>query len=243
VIGHQLVIVSDAHIGRNHTAVEERFLTFLDAVPDLGDSLLVNGDLFDFWFSWARVIPRTGFHVAAALARLRKRVPIVMVGGNHDRWGGTFWDRDLGIEFHPLQTILEIGTRRTLAVHGDGITESHWSARLMHLITRHRATIAVYEALHPDIGLWIADRLGHELGNTERQQQILDRAAIRQRAWAEQALQRQPDVELVIMGHTHRPAAADFAPGRSYLNPGAWMDGGHYAIATASGAELRQFPI
>ncbi|MEP6572844.1 MAG: UDP-2,3-diacylglucosamine diphosphatase [Gemmatimonadota bacterium] len=243
MLGHQLVIVSDAHIGRHHTAIEERFLAFLESVPDLGDSLLINGDLFDFWFSWTRVIPRTGFHVAAALASLRKRVPIVMIGGNHDRWGGTFWKEDLDIDFHPMETTVQVGDRRVLAIHGDGITESHWSAKLMHLITRHRATIAVYEALHPNIGLWIADRLGHELGNTEREQQILDRAAIRQRAWAEAELQRRPDVGLVVMGHTHRPAVAEFAPGRSYLNPGAWMDGGCYAIVTATDAALRQFPI
>ena len=69
--------------------------------PTLGDCLLVNGDLFDFWFSYSRVIPRRGFHVAAALARLRRRLPIVMVGGNHDRWDSDFWERDLGLDFQP----------------------------------------------------------------------------------------------------------------------------------------------
>src|SRR5688500_11757620 len=94
MLGHQLVIVSDAHPRR---AVEAALLAFLERVPDLGDALLVNGDLFDFWFEYRRVIPRTGFRVAAALAALRKRVPIVMIGGNHDRWGGDFWREDLEI--------------------------------------------------------------------------------------------------------------------------------------------------
>ncbi len=101
VLGHTLVVVSDAHLGVAPPATEEALLEFLDAVPTLGDCLLVNGDLFDFWFTYARVIPRRGFHVAAALARLRRRLPIVMVGGNHDRWDNDFWERDLGLDFHP----------------------------------------------------------------------------------------------------------------------------------------------
>jgi len=99
VLGHALVVVSDAHLGVAPPAVEEALLEFLEAVPALGDCLLVNGDLFDFWFSYTRVIPRRGFHVAAALARLRNRVPVVMVGGNHDRWGGDFWTREVGVRF------------------------------------------------------------------------------------------------------------------------------------------------
>ncbi|MBA3317097.1 MAG: hypothetical protein H0T50_03275, partial [Gemmatimonadales bacterium] len=104
-------------------AVEEAFLAFLDAVPSLGDSLLVNGDLFDFWFSYSRVVPRRGFHVAAALARLARRLPVLMVGGNHDRWGGDFWSRDLGLRFDPHRLTFQVGRLQVAAIHGDGLTE------------------------------------------------------------------------------------------------------------------------
>ena len=72
MLGHALVVVSDAHLGVAPPDVEEALLSFLDAVPTMGDCLLVNGDLFDFWFSYARVIPRRGFHVGAPLAPLRR---------------------------------------------------------------------------------------------------------------------------------------------------------------------------
>jgi len=123
VLGHALVVVSDAHLGVAPPDVEERLLTFLEAVPALGDCLLVNGDLFDFWYSYSRVIPRRGFRVAAALAALARRLPIVMVGGNHDRWGGDFWAREIGIRFEPSSASFEIGARRVLAIHGDGLNE------------------------------------------------------------------------------------------------------------------------
>jgi len=69
VPGPTLIVVSDAHLGVTPPAVEAALLAFLETVPTLGDSLLINGDLFDFWYSYSRVIPRRGFHVAAALER------------------------------------------------------------------------------------------------------------------------------------------------------------------------------
>jgi UDP-2,3-diacylglucosamine pyrophosphatase LpxH len=117
VLGHALVVVSDAHLGVAPPR-SRALLSFWRRSRIWGLSL-VNGDLFDFWFSYARVIPRRGFHVAAALDRLRRRVPIVMVGGNHDRWGGDFWARDVGV-VDPHRVTFDIGRRRVAAITATG---------------------------------------------------------------------------------------------------------------------------
>ncbi len=241
MLGHQLVILADAHLGATPPPVEETLLAFLEAVPSLGDCLLINGDLFDFWFAYRRVIPRRGFHVAAELRRLRKRVPIVMVGGNHDRWGEDFWRDDLDIRFERIEARFSIGRRLVRAVHGDGLTEQRWTATLMYHITRQSATIAFWRALHPDVGYWFVDHMSRGLGYTTRKPALLDRAAERQREWAERQLRDDPSVGLIVLGHTHRPALTAPFRGRQYLNPGAWLDGGKYAVATEEGCELRTF--
>jgi UDP-2,3-diacylglucosamine hydrolase len=238
VLGHTLVVVSDAHLGVAPSPVEEALLDFLDAVPQLGDCLLVNGDLFDFWFSYSRVIPRRGFHVAAALGRLRRRMPIVMVGGNHDRWDTHFWQQDLGLRFEPLRASFEIGRRRVAAIHGDGVAEPRWQARLIHGIIQHPVTAAIYRVLHPDLGLRLVDALSPLLGDHTIDEDKLARAAARQIEWARQLLANEESVGLVIMGHTHRAVLTEPMAGRQYLNPGAWFDGFRYAVATESGAEL-----
>ena len=51
----------------------------------------------------------------------------------------------------------------------------------------------------------------------------------------------EPQVGLLVMGHTHRPALREIGPGRHYLNPGAWFDGSRYAVATDSSAALHDF--
>jgi UDP-2,3-diacylglucosamine hydrolase len=239
--GEQLVIVADAHLGAVPASVEEAMLAFLDAVPDLGDSLLINGDLFDFWFAYRRVVPRKGFRVARALATLRKRVPIAMTGGNHDRWGDSFWDRDLGIRFGPDGLRLQLGAGTVWALHGDGIAEQHWSARLMHRLTRNPTGLALFRQLPVDTAFRLVDRMSGRLADSTRDRAVLDRAADAQRAWAEQQLRADPDLGLVVMGHTHRPALTEPSPGRRYCNPGAWMDGLRYAVATDTSVELRQF--
>lgn len=241
MLGQQLLVVADAHLGVTEPEVQEALLEFLHQAPDMGDCLLVNGDLFDFWFSYRRVIPRVGFTVAAALADLRKRMPIVMTGGNHDRWGDGFWAEDLDITFAPMEIPLQIGSRPVLAVHGDGLTEQHWSARLMHRVTRNPTTIALWRSLHPDVGFWFVDWMSRNLGNTTRDPAILDRVAVRQLEWATQRLADDAAVDGIIMAHTHRAALDEPFPGRFYLNSGAWMDGYRYAVVTEEGAKLETY--
>jgi UDP-2,3-diacylglucosamine hydrolase len=241
VLGHSLVIVSDAHLGASPPHAEEALLAFLDTVPGLGDCLLVNGDLFDFWFSYSRVIPRRHFHIVAALARLARRMPVLMVGGNHDRWGGDFWERDLGVRFDPRRLTFHIGRRKVAAIHGDGLTEPRHRATFLHRLINHPATAAVYRTLHPEIGLRLVELLSPHLGDHTMDDRRLALAAERQREWAERLLEREPDLGMVIMGHTHRPGVWRTAAGAAYLNPGAWFDGFRYAVADENESDLRSF--
>ena len=238
----RVVVVADAHLGQVPAAVAAAFDRFLDAVPDLGDALLINGDLFDFWFEYGSVIPRRHFGTVAKLHALRTRgVPITFVGGNHDRWGGDFLIHDLGIAFHAGEADLDVAGRRAFVAHGDGLTEQHWSARVMHQVTRHRFTIRVFRALHPEVGFWIAHQLSRKLADNTRDRAVLDRAERAQGQYAQQLLARRPDLELVILAHTHRPALAQLPNGRAYLNPGAFLDNGRYAIVTRDNIELKTF--
>jgi UDP-2,3-diacylglucosamine hydrolase len=238
----RLVIVSDAHLGSVPDRAEEAFLAFLDGVPSMGDGLLVNGDLFDFWFAYRRVIPRAGIRVVAQLTALARRLPVMMTGGNHDRWGGSFWEKDLGIRFDPHELRIPLGKRTAVALHGDGIAEGSRSARVMNRITRHPVTSAIYHLMHPDFGIWLVGRMSGHLADSTRDPAVLDAAAARQRLWAEHRLASEPEVALLVMSHTHRPAHCETGAGQHYVNPGAWLVGQRYAIATESVVTLNQFP-
>lgn len=235
-------MVADAHLGQVPPGTTVAFHAFLEAVPSLGDALLINGDLFDFWFEYGTVIPRKHFGSVARLQALRAQgIPITFIGGNHDRWGGDFLRRDLGIAFYGDSAELEIAGRRAFVAHGDGLTEQHWSAAMMHRITRHPLTIAIFRALHPTIGFWIADQFSRHLADSTKDRAVLDRAAEAQLQYAKQLLATRAELDLVVLAHTHRARLERLPGGRTYLNPGAFLDGGRYAVVTGETVELKQF--
>lgn len=237
----RLVLVGDAHLGRGSSQAEAAFLAFLDTVPRLGDGLVVTGDLFEFWFAYGRAVPRRGTRVVGALAHLRRTIPILLAGGNHDRWGGSFWREELDVEFAPAEGSFELNGRPGRVIHGDGITETHWSATVLQQVLRHDATIALYRAIHPDLGLWLVDRLSGWLGDRERTPEEIAASAARQEAWARARLKAEPSLHLLAMGHTHHPTVVEVEPGRLYVNPGAWFDGYRYATISDGKATLAQF--
>jgi UDP-2,3-diacylglucosamine hydrolase len=93
------IVVSDIHLGAIPASNEESFLSFLRGAGALGDELLINGDLFDFWYEYGQVVPRGHFSVLSALHELvRGGMPVRFLGGNHDAWAGSFLEEEVGIE-------------------------------------------------------------------------------------------------------------------------------------------------
>src|SRR2546422_1701636 len=76
----------------------------------------------------------------------------------------------------------DLAGRRAFVAHGDGFTEQHWSAKVMHRVTRYPITIWSFRHLHPDIGFWIAAKLSGKLADTTKDPAVLDRAAEAQRS-------------------------------------------------------------
>jgi UDP-2,3-diacylglucosamine hydrolase len=237
-----VIVVSDAHLGQAPAETTAAFHRFLEAVPDLGRHLILNGDLFDFWFEYRTVISRRAFPVLAALERLRRAgVTLTVTGGNHDRWGGRFWPDALGATFAPEGVRLTLAGWRAFVHHGDGLAERQLAARIVHAVTRWSMTAAVFRWIHPDVGFRLVHAMSGTLANQTRDGAALDRAAAAQARYARAYLDRHADVDLLILGHTHRPALVPVVSRRWYLNPGAWMEGQRYALVTADGPVLREF--
>ncbi len=226
-----VVVVGDAHLGSADPGDERAFHSFLDAVPDMARRLLITGDLFDFWVEYRAVIPRRPFRTLARLSNLvGQGVKVELFGGNHDRWGGSFWDQDLGVPFHGEAADMVLAGRRSWVAHGDGLTETKLGGRLIHRITRNPVTIATFRSLPPNLGFWLADRLSGGLAEANRSEAAITRAAEAQERFARETLDRRPELGLVILAHTHRQRLVEHQPGRFYLNAGQWMVDRHYAV-------------
>ena len=237
------VIVSDAHLsGEPGDPCAEAFHRFLKAVPGMGRHLVINGDLFDFWFEYRSVIPRAVFPTLAALSEvIGAGVRVTIMGGNHDRWGGRFFEEQLGAAFHPREAEIELSGRRALISHGDGDIEPEFLAQVVHRVVGSPVTSFVFRWMHPDVGFWLVRKFSRVLRRRRDDDRGKSSAADAQATFARELLERCEDLDLVVLGHTHRAVAEEVAPGRWYVNPGGWMDRYEYAVITEEGPELRRF--
>jgi UDP-2,3-diacylglucosamine hydrolase len=230
-------VISDIHLGHAPPEVERSLLAFLRTLPGRAGSLLINGDLFEFWFEWRTVVPRSGVRALAALMDLRDAgVPMTMVAGNHDCWGGDVL-RDAGVRFQagPWEGLL--GGWRARVEHGDGLRDREDRGyRALRRVLRNPLAIRAYRLLHPDL----ATRLALGSSQTSRSYQPRDEGR-GLRAVAGAALSARTDLELLVYGHSHVPALERMPGGGVYANAGSWLDAPTYLVATPERIALREW--
>ena len=228
-------IASDVHLGAVPDETERRFVRFLEHVGAHGRSLLLNGDVFDFWFEYGEVIPGKHFRVLAALARLTDAgMPVTLVGGNHDAWGGRCLRDEVGLQLVDGLHRTRYGGRPALVAHGDGLGRGDLKYRLLKATIRSRAAVWGFRALHPELGLRIARAVSTTETKGMERDAVHGRAAFL-REWARQRLAEQPDLALVVCGHAHLPEVTEVEPGRYYVNAGDWIEHFTYVTVDAEG--------
>jgi UDP-2,3-diacylglucosamine hydrolase len=239
-------VVSDTHLGAVPESTERAFRGFLRHAADAASFLLINGDLFDFWFEYRTVILREHYRVLAALKDVVEAgVRVAFVGGNHDAWAGAFLRDEIGIALHEGPVEMSLGGRRALVAHGDGVGRGDLKYRAMKAVIRSRPAVWGYRILHPDVSRFItaaASSTEHKAGSGD--------AGARGRArfieaWARERLAADPALNLVIAGHAHVPAVVEVSPERWYANAGDWIRHFSYlSLPEGGGApELRYWPV
>ena len=231
-------LISDVHVGHAPDTVERALLAFLRRLPGRASSLLINGDLFEFWFEWKRVVPRSGVRVLAALMDLRDvGIPMTMLAGNHDCWGGDVL-REAGVRFLDGPLVGEVGGWRARVEHGDGLRDKEDRGyRALRRVLRNPLAIRAFGGiLHPDF----ATRLAMGSSSTSRNYAPRDDGR-GLRAIAEGALAADRSLELVVYGHSHVASLERMGDGGVYANAGSWLDAPTYLRVTPERVSLRSF--
>jgi len=215
--------ISDVHLGlgsrQQEKAKEDRLLGLLKEIRPRAEQLFIVGDLFDFWFEYATVIPK-GFHrTLAALQEFTDgSIPVHYLAGNHDFWMGDFFSTEIGITMHLDPFEATIGGKRVYFHHGDGLADNDLGYRLIKPVLRNKWNIRLYRMLHPDLGVRLArgsSRTSRDFTSTKNygEEEGMVRFA---------TAKIREGVDIVVMGHRHKPQIQTIGSG-TYLNLGDWI--------------------
>lgn len=212
------LVLGDAHLGVASADAERALLAFLRTVPARAKSLVIMGDLFDFWFAWRHAMPRCGYRVLAALADLREAgIEVLWIGGNHDCWSGDALMAETGVTYTLAPWRDVIGTWNALLEHGDGLRErADAPYRRLRRVLRHPVAIRAFGWLHPNT----SSRIALASSDTSRHRRAGDegRGLL---AIGTTSLTTTDGPSLVIHGHSHVPMLQQAGRGW-YANAGAW---------------------
>lgn len=235
------LLMSDAHLGAAPADRERETAAFLASARETAGSVVINGDLFDFWFEWRTVMPRGHVRVLGALAALVDAgIPVMIVAGNHDAWAGDVLTTEIGVTLVRDAWDGTLGGWRAHVAHGDGLREREDRRyRRFKRVMQHPLAIRAFRALHPDF----ATRVARGTSAESRRHGAFDRGS-GLRAVAARYLDEHRDTELVVFGHSHFAALERVRAGGAcalgvYANPGAWMERPAYLVMRPERIELR----
>ncbi|UCC47729.1 MAG: UDP-2,3-diacylglucosamine diphosphatase [Gemmatimonadota bacterium] len=236
------VIVSDLHLGAVPEAVPEAFIRFLRHWHGRAETLLINGDLFDFWFEYRTVVLSQHFQVLRALAELRESgVRLILVGGNHDAWGGAFLEREIGVDLAQGPVELELAGRRALVAHGDGMGPGETAYKILRGTLRSRPLCRAMRWIHPDL----SDRIVRHISQTGKRSGDDDRQSVevakRLEEYAVKLLEERADLDLIVFAHCHIPRVRAAGTHGYYVNSGDWVKHRTYTLLTEDEIDQREW--
>lgn len=225
----KVYFISDLHLGsgpeESDKMRETLLVGFIASIP-AGSSLVIVGDLFDYWFEFRQVYQRGFFRTLSALYELTARgVEVHYLIGNHDFFHRDFFSKELGVNLIEDHLIIENGTSRVFAAHGDGYVKNDHGYRVLKAVLRNKTIQFLYGLIHPDLGLWIARSTskGSRHYTGQKDYGKID-------GLVEAAEQKMKEgYDFVIFGHSHKRKFVECGDG-FYANLGSWLDKPCYGV-------------
>jgi len=233
------LFISDLHLAPERPKVTQAFFNFLDQRAIQADALYILGDLFEVWIGDDDPAELAN-QVSSKLREISDAgVQIYFVHGNRDFLVGEKFAKRSGCTLLPEHCAIDLYGKNVLLLHGDTLCLDDKAYRKFRRKVRS------------PIGLWLMRHLPLK----KRQQIARDWRAKSQMANSNKAdnimdvstseverLLVEFDTNIMIHGHTHRPARHQHTNGER-LVLGDWHDHGWVIEATSESLELSSFSI
>lgn len=223
------IFVADCHFHLDPDSEEQkrvdRFCQLLELAREV-DHLILLGDIFDFWFDYPHFRLRGFEPVLQALDQVKAAgTRIHFIGGNHDIWAAQYMHQRYGSSPDGETEILQLGSKRFLLTHGDGLLGYDWAYNTFRSIVRTRAGIVLAKSLHPEILYSISEWLSGTSRSANRDE--APQIEAKGKVWLEK--NASDDWDLMLMGHVHHPFTVTVGD-RSLAALAGWFGTLGYAV-------------
>ena len=232
---------SDIHLGagteQEARQTEQRFVAWLDCVAEDAETVVLAGDIFDFWFEYREVVPKGFVRTLGKIAELTDRgIRVLFFTGNHDMWVGDYLQKECGVEVYTTPQEVVLGAKRLFIAHGDNMNiDGQWLLKAMNRMFRSKWLRWLFSwFVHPDWAL----RFGHWWSGSSRKrharEDALTPSLTEPRIDYARTYARTHNVDGFLFGHMHY--ARDYREeGLHVVLLGAWDCFPSYAVLDKEG--------
>jgi UDP-2,3-diacylglucosamine hydrolase len=235
--------MSDSHLGvpdRASSLEREKLLVrWLDDIRHDAAEIYLLGDIFDFWFEYATVVPKGFVRLLGKLAELSDSgIRIHFFTGNHDMWVFRYLSGETGMEVYRKPVFREIGGKRFMIGHGDGLGAADHGYKLIKKIFSGRLCRWLFARIHPNLGVRIALFFSRRSRVARGDTDEIYRGAANERllVYAQEFL-KDEQVDYFVFGHRHLPFDVSIGGHSRYINLGDWVT--HFTYAVFDGRDIR----
>ena len=199
--------ISDLHLDESRPDIVDQFERFLTEEARGADALYILGDLFESWIGDDDASPLAE-RVARALRALRDSgVPIYFMRGNRDFVLGKKYADRAGMTILDDPTVVDLHGARALLMHGDTLctddVDYQKFRRLMHNRLFQRIALAMPLSWRRAFAAKLRGQSQKHVSAKREEIMDVNQAAV-------ESAMREHGVNLLIHGHTHRPATHRF---------------------------------
>lgn len=232
------LFISDLHLCASRPAINTAFIAFLQNTTSAVKALYILGDLFEYWAGDDDIADTFHQQIITAFKRLSDSgVNVFLMHGNRDFLIADDFCQMTGITLLEDPTLIDLHGKRALLSHGDDLCID--DVAYQQFRTQVRDKKWQHEFLSQPLPVRkkqieaIRTRSEHE--KTQKSMEIMD-----VNAEAVNALLKQYQPDLLIHGHTHRPAQhAIQLDGRLITRwvLGDWYEQGSYLACDKNGCK------
>ena len=248
-MGNNVYFVSDLHLGIPTPAKslerEKHFVQWLEEIsPDLS-TLVLLGDIFDFWFEYKHAVPRGYIRLLGKLAELADRgVEILLFTGNHDLWYKDYFPQQIGAQVYYGPVVKEFFGQTFYLAHGDGLGPGDHGYKFLKKVFTHPLSQWMFARLHPNFGIGLANFFSQLSSKHNRQHEVIDYGENEYLiAHSREVLKTHPDIQYFVFGHRHLFKEADLTPESRLFILGDWIQYFSYLKVSESEVTLNKYPM